>query len=291
MEENKLTPELLDNIKDGDLSKVSKDVLLELYKIIRHSQNHDNFVKRCIENETTFLNLLGNTEQFSTYGKILSENLKDTEDILTSNDIIFLSKIANTPKPNDNSVSFVRPVMKKAPTKVIDDDFEGDFLGEIELKLSRDTIDDVYIRSNIFDFIINDLYKNRAQDLDTEYEVKSFKDILSIPAGISLINDKMFSNYHRGQISYLIISDNLRGLNTDIFNGLQYIYAPKNVLPDNSILCIASNNVDVVFSLDILATKVMLINPAGKEFSKVRNSIFAYKLHNPNYIGLLTIKN
>ena len=29
-----------------------------------------NFVKRCIENETTFLSLLGNTEQFSAYGKL-----------------------------------------------------------------------------------------------------------------------------------------------------------------------------------------------------------------------------
>jgi hypothetical protein len=101
----------------------------------------------------------------------------------------------------------------------------------------------------------------------------------------------MYSNYNRGQVSYLVISDNLRGLNTDIFKDLQYTYAPKNALPDNSILCIASSNVDIVFSLDILATKAMSINPAGKEFSKVRNSIFAYKLHNPNYIGLLTIKN
>lgn len=291
MEENKLTPELLDSIKDGDLSKVSKDALLELYKIIRRNQSHDTFVKRCIENETAFLSLLENTEQFSAYGKTLSENLKDTEDILTSEDFIFLSKIANTPKPNYNSASFVRPVMKKAPTKVIEDDFEGDFLGEVELSLSRDIINDVYIHSNIFDFIINDLYKNRAQDLDTEYEIKSFKDILNIPASIALINDRMYSNYNRGQVSYLVISDNLRGLNTDILKGLQYTYASKNALPDNSILCIASSNVDIVFSLDILATKAMSINPVGKEFSKVRNSIFAYKLHNPNYIGLLKLKN
>lgn len=48
---------------------------------------------------------------------------------------------------------------------------------------------------------------------------------------------------------------------------------------------------DIVFSLDILATKAMVINHAGKELSKVRNSIFAYKLHNPNYIGLLKLKN
>lgn len=291
MEENKLTPELLDSIKDGDLSKVSKDALLDLYEIIRRNQSHDTFVKRCIENETTFLSLLENTEQFSAYGKTLSENLKDTEDILTSEDFIFLSKIANTPKPNYNSVSFVRPVMKKVPTKVIEDDFEGDFLGEVELSLSRDIINDVYIHSNIFDFIINDLYKNRVQDLDTEYEIKSFKDILNIPASIALINDRMYSNYNRGQVSYLVISDNLRGLNTDILKGLQYTYASKNALLDNSILCIASSNVDIVFSLDILATKAMSINPAGKEFSKVRNSIFAYKLHNPNYIGLLKLKN
>lgn len=291
MEESKLTSELLDNIKDGDLSKVSEEALLELYKIIRRNQSHDDFVKRCIENETTFLSLLENTEQFSAYGKTLSENLKDTENILTSDDFIFLSKIANTPKPNCNSVSFVKSVMKKAPTKVVEDDFEGDFLGEVEFSLSRDIISDVYIHSNIFDFIINDLYKNRAQDLDTEHEVKSFKDILSIPVGINLVNDKMYSNYNRGQVSYLVISDNLRGLNTDIFKDLQYTYASKNALPDNSILCIASSNVDIVFSLDILATKAMVINPAGKEFSKVRNSIFAYKLHNPNYIGLLTIKN
>jgi len=291
MEESKLTPKLLDDIKDGDLSNVSKDALLELYRIIRRSQSHDTFVKRCIENETAFLSLLENTEQFSAYGKTLSENLKDTENILASNDFIFLSKIANTPKPNYNSVSFVKPVMKKASTKVVEDDFEGDFLGEVELSLSRDTIDNVYISQNIFDFIISDLYKNRAQDLDTEHEVKSFKDILSIPVGINLVNDKMYSNYNRGQVSYLVISDNLRGLNTDIFKGLQYTYASKNTLPNNSILCIASSNVDIVFSLDILATKAMSINPVGKEFSKVRNSIFAYKLHNPNYIGLLAIKN
>lgn len=291
MEESKLTPELLDSIKDGDLSKVSKDALLELYKIIRRNQSHDTFVKRCIENETTFLSLLENTEQFSAYGKTLNENLKDTEDILASDDFIFLSKIANTPKPNNNSISFVKPVIKKAPTKVIEDDFEGDFLGEVELSLSRDIINDVYIHPNIFDFIIDDLYKNRAQDLDAEYEIKSFKDILNILAGINLVNDKMYCNYNRGQVSYLVISDNLRGLNTNIFNGLQYIYASKGVLPDNSILCIASSNVDIVFSLDILVTKAMSINPVGKEFSKVRNSIFAYKLHNPNYIGLLKLKN
>jgi hypothetical protein len=114
MEENKLTPKLLDDIKDDDLSNVSKDALLELYKIIRRSQNHDTFVKRCIENETAFLSLLENTEQFSAYGKTLSENLKDTENILASDDFIFLSKIANTPKPNCNSVNFVKPVMKKS---------------------------------------------------------------------------------------------------------------------------------------------------------------------------------
>lgn len=291
MEESKLTPELLDNIKDGDLSKVGKDELLDLYRIIRNNQNHYTFIKRCIENETAFLNLLENTEQFSAYGKILSENLKDTEDILASNDFIFLGQIANTPRPNKNSVDFIKPIIKKASTKVVEDDFEGDLLGEVALNIAHDTIDDVYIHSNIFDFIINDLYKNRARDLDTEYEVKSLKDILSIPAGINLANDKMYCNYNRGYISHLVISNNLRGLNTDIFDGLQYTYASKNVLPDNSILCIASNNVDVVFSLDILAAKAMVINPASKEFNKVRNSIFAYKLHNPNYIGLLKLKN
>lgn len=291
MEESKLTPELLDSIKDGDLSKVGKDELLELYRIIRSNQNHYTFIKRCIENETAFLNLLENTEQFSAYGKILSENLKDTEDILASNDFIFLGQIANTPRPNKNSVDFIKPIIKKASTKVVEDDFEGDLLGEVALNIVHDTIDDVYIHSNIFDFIINDLYKNRARDLDTEYEIKSLKDILSIPVGINLVNDKMYCNYNRGQISHLVISDNLRGLNADIFDGLQYTYASKNVLPDNSILCISYSTSDIVFSLDILATKAMVINPAGKEFSKVRNSIFAYKLHNPNYIGLLAFKN
>lgn len=297
MDENKLTLEILEDIKDGDFSNVDKEVLLELYKVIRLKQNKTKFVDRCIENEKAFLGLLENTEVFSAYGKVLSENLKDVENMALSSEFTFLSKIANTPKPNTNIISFVKSVSSKRPDfenkpKIFeDDDFAGENIGEIQMYITNDILSNVYIKPDIFNFIIKDLYENRAMDLDTEYEVKSFKDILTISAGFEIINDKMYNNYNRGQIKYLILSDNLKGLNSEVFYGLEYFYAPKGILPDNSILCIAASDLEIAFSLDILALKALVNNLAGKEYSKVINSIFVYKLHNPNYIGLLTIKD
>lgn len=297
MDENKLTLEILEDIKDGNFSNVDKDVLLELYEVIRLKQNKTKFVDRCIENEKAFLGLLENTEIFSAYGKVLSENLKDVENMALSPEFTFLSKIANTPKPNNNNIRFVKSVLSKRldfenkPKIFEDDDFAGDNIGEIQMCITDDTINNVYIKPDILNFIIKDLYENRATDLDTEYEVKSFKDILTISTGFEIINDKMYNNYNHGQIKYLILSDNLRGLNPEVFYGLEYFYAPKDILPDNSILCIAANDSEIAFSLDILALKVLVNNPAGKEYSKVLNSIFAYKIHCPNYISLLTIKD
>lgn len=292
MDEIDINLEILENIKDGDFSKVDISISKKLYDYILHKQTKSAFREKCIENEKIFLDLLENTEQFSVYGKLLQENLDDTKNIVSTSDFDFLEKLSLVPGPGSNMVRYTSAVKNViTPTTIEEsDDFSGSFLGEIELRIKDAILQDIYLEDNILDFIISDLYKNRDTSLDTSYKVNSFADILTMPACIDLISDKMYNNTNRASVTNIILSSDLRGLNADILCN-NHIFAKKGVLPEKSILCLGNRENVSLVALDVLAPKVLVNNPNGKGYNKQIKSMFAYKLLCPEAIGLLKLES
>lgn len=292
MDEINISLEILENIKDGDFSKVDDDILKKLYDYILSRQTKSSFNEKCIENEKIFLDLLENTEQFSVYGKLLHENLNDTKNIISTSDFNFIEKLSLIPDSGSNKVKYTSSSKSTITSTTSDDsdDFYGRSIGEVEIKIREAKLQDIYLEDDIFDFIIKDLYKNRDTSLDTPYEVKSFTDILTIPAGIDIVSDKMFNKTLRASVSTIILSADLHGLNADILC-TNHIFAKKGVLPEKSILCLGHNDHLKLLALDVLAPKVLVNNPNGKNYSKQIKSMFAYKLFYPEGVGLLKLEN
>lgn len=292
MDEINISLEILENIKDGDFSKVDDDILKKLYDYILSKQTKSSFTEKCIENEKIFLDLLENTEQFSVYGKLLNENLNDTKNIISTSDFNFIEKLSLIPDSGSNKVKYTSSSKSTITSTTSDDsdDFYGRSIGEVEIKIREAKLQDIYLEDNIFDFIIKDLYKNRDTSLDTPYEVKSFTDILTIPAGIDIVSDKMFNKTLRASVGTIILSADLRGLNANILC-TNHLFAKKGVLPEKSILCLGHNDHLKLLALDVLAPKVLVNSPNGKNYSKQLKSMFAYKLFYPEGIGLLKLEN
>jgi hypothetical protein len=293
MDEIDISLEILENIKDGDFSKVDNDILKKLYDYILSKQTKSSFNEKCIENEKIFLDLLENTEQFSVYGKLLHENLNDAKNIISTSDFNFIEKLSLIPNYGSNKVKYTSASENNSTTSDDSDDsddFYGRSIGEVEIKIKEAELQDIYLEDDILDFIIKDLYKNRDTSLDTPYEVKSFMDILTIPAGLDIVSDKMFNKTLRASVGTIILSADLRGLNADILC-TNHIFAKKGVLPEKSILCLGHNDHLKLLALDVLAPKVLVNNPNGKNYSKQLKSMFAYKLFYPEGIGLLKLEN